>query len=224
MIVSVIFAVFLAAAISCYISGAVKKIRLLEIIPLSLCIPFMAGIAVPLLFLHLPDSHHILSISTLSVIFAEIMILLKIFKPFKSPIFEKIALCLSLTFWILIYNSIFNIYRCHLAINITFTVLWVIFFLFFVIKTHLKKPLELLEFLLLTVFTMSLFYICLASIIYGHTLDTLFYFIGCSAFVFYTGFNLIDSKSEKPAFLLLENMLVIFGTLFMYTGTVLMHF
>lgn len=224
MIVSVIFAVLLAAALSCYISGAVKKIRLLEIIPLLFCIPFMAGIAIPLLYMDLPDSHHIMSISTLAVFFAELMMFIKVFKPFKSDILEKLILCASLTAWIFIFNSIFNIYRSHLAINIIFTVLWILFFLFFLIKTRIKKIPDIFEFLLLTVFSMSLFYICIVSIIYGHTLDSLFCFVGCSAFVFYSGFNLIDSKSDIPPFLLMENMLIIFGTLFMYTGTVLMHF
>lgn len=224
MIVSVIFAVLLAAAISCYVSGAVKRIRLLEIIPFSLCIPFMAGVACPLLIISLPDSHHILSISSMAVFFAEIMILLKIFKPFKTNIFEKLALCLSLTFWILIFKSIFNIYRCHIAINIIFTALWILFFLFLMIKTHLKKLFEIFESLILTVFSMSLFYICLVSIIYGHTLDTLFCFLGCSSFVLYTGFNIFDSKAENPKFLMLENILLLLGTFFMYSGTVLMHF
>ena len=217
MIVSVIFAVLLAAAISCYVSGAVKRIRLLEIIPFSLCIPFMAGVACPLLIISLPGSHYFLSFSSMAV-------LLKIFKPFKTNIFEKLALCLSLTFWILIFKSIFNIYRCHIAINIIFTALWILFFLFLMIKTHLKKLFEIFESLILTVFSMSLFYICLVSIIYGHTLDTLFCFLGCSSFVLYTGFNIFDSKAENPKFLMLENILLLLGTFFMYSGTVLMHF
>jgi len=226
MIVSVIFAVLLAAAFACYVSGNLKKIRLLEIISLSLCIPFMAGVAFPLLILHFPDSHHIMSISGMAIFFAEIMILLKALKPMKNNFLEELCLIISLVFWILIYNSIFNFYRCHIAIDIVFTILWLFYFIFFVVKTHLKKFIPIAEFLVMTAFTMSLFYICLASIIYGHTLDTLFCFIGSSAFVFYTGFNLIDqnNESEKKPFQLLENLLIILGTLFMYAGTVLMHF
>lgn len=219
-----IFAVLFCTAFALFITGSVKKMELMEKVSLGFCIPLEASIADSILFLKLPDSHHVLIISFFAVIFTEALLILTLLKPFKNQIIEKLLFLVSTTFWISIFNSIFYIYRCHIVINILFTVIWIAFFLFFVLKSRLKDIKKIAEFFLVTCFSISLFYICFVSVLYEHSLDSLFCFIGSAALVIYCGFDLWNSIKAKPVYSILKKLLLVFGTFFILAGTVLLQF
>lgn len=225
MIVSVIFSILFLISIALYIIGSAQKLPVLEKTAYCFSIPMVFGIAIPLQLMHLPDSLHTMVISLFAVFFSSGLGLIKLFRPNTLRILKNIFFILTIVFWLLIYHSVFFIYRINILLTILFSVLCVSNILFFLIKLHIKKIKEIISFIINSLISCLLFYICSVTLIYGHTTYSILCFIGSIGYVIYPTFMLLKENTQTNIKSVLpDNLIFIISTLFMYGGTVLMQF
>lgn len=107
-----IFTGLLGINLILYIVGMVQRLRILEKVTRVLFVPFIAGIIHSILAAYLPDSYHIMFISSFAFGTAAVFMLLTLADKTK---FVKIAeeFCYALTqlFWFLLTVSVYRIFR-----------------------------------------------------------------------------------------------------------------
>lgn len=224
MVVSVIFAVLFLTAIALYITGSVKKSIFLEKIPLAISVFLMEGISLPVLISRIPDSLHTAIISSLALICTGLYVILKNIPLIKSKILENAALLGFYFFWIVLFNSIFFIYRVHISISITYGVLFIAVVLFLILKLHIRNLKEAGKILIAAIFSGSLFFISLVTLVYEHNFYSILCFIGSAGLTAANILKLMNSKNEKNQTSLPDNLVLICSTGVLLAGTVLMLF
>ena len=106
-----IFTGLLVADIVLYIFGVVKNIALMEKIAGSFLIPFAAGIIISILTEFLPDSHHIIYISSFAFLFASLNVAAIYGKKNIFRYFCKLFFVLAVFVWTMLIVSVYRIYR-----------------------------------------------------------------------------------------------------------------
>ena len=132
-----IFTGLLAVDLILYIVGLVQRIVPLEKTARSLFIPFVCGIISSILTNYLPDSHHILLISSLAFTAATLCMISTIKKNKFSKFCEHFLFFLTEAFWLWLIASV---YRIHKVSNLLFILAGIVFIAgFVVISIFIKK-------------------------------------------------------------------------------------
>ena len=132
-----IFSGLLAVALVLYIVGLVQRIVPLEKTARSLFVPFICGFISALLTNYLPDSHHIIFISSLALSAASLCMISTLKKTRFCKFAEHFLFLLTESFWLWLICSVYRIFKVS---NLIF-ILSGIFFLagFIVICVFIKK-------------------------------------------------------------------------------------
>lgn len=193
MIVSVIFAVFLFAAVVLYTTGYVKKINKMQFITLPLILPFSLGTVIPLYLMKLPDSIHIMVLSILAVVSAVVNLVLTETKVKYRDHLENLFKLICVILWIHCFYSVFFVYRislvCVILTGLVYIALTVASIIFFKLKNFKK----LIVFLLVVSLSWFLNFLTLSNLIYS---GKLYFISGLFASLFMVASNTLSFSSE----------------------------
>ena len=106
-----IFTGLLVADIVIFIVGIIKNIALMEKIAGCFLIPFAAGIIISILTEFLPDSHHIIFISSFAFLFASLCVASVFGKKNVFKYLCKLFFVLAVCIWTMLIVSVYRIYR-----------------------------------------------------------------------------------------------------------------
>ena len=132
-----IFTGLLAVALVLYIVGLVQRIIPLENTARSLFVPFAAGIIISLLINYLPDSHHIIFISSIAFGAATLCMISTLKKNKFCKFSEHFLFLLTESFWIWLICSVYRIFKVSKIIYILAGIVFLAGFI--VISIFIKK-------------------------------------------------------------------------------------
>lgn len=224
MVVTVIFSVLFLTAVSLYITGSAKKIIPMEKTAFISSVPFLSGIAVPLIYSKLPDSMLSLFISSIAISITFLLVIIKSFKALKIRFLEKILFLSAIGTWIFLFYSIFYLYQVHTISQIVLLVLVLALLIFTLLKLKIKSFTQIVKCFLLIAAPSILLFISLFTLVYAKNLYSILCFLGSLMLTGFAEYYIFREKSEKPLPSLWENLLLLAGTGLLYAGTVLMHF
>ena len=180
-----------------YIVGQVQRIRALEKVARGLFVPFIAGIIHSILALYLPDSYHIMFISSFAFGAAAVFMLLTLGdknKFLKST--EEFFYVLTQLFWLLLIISVYRIFNVPQWL---FIISGAVYFAgFIVICIFIKKQsfAKYASAIILYVISTALGITSLVSLIYEKRLFALLMLLG--TLVFMAGTVLTIFQKTRP--------------------------
>ena len=223
-----IFTGLLVVTLILYILGQVNRIMALEKIARVLFMPFIAGIILSILTVYLPDSHHILVLSTFAYAAATLFMLntLKDKKRFLKMT-EGLFFILNQSMWGMLIFSVYRIYRVPTFVYI---IAGIIYLAGFIVLCILVKKQSLVKYtgaLILYAFSAYLGLTTLLSLIYEKRLFSVLMFTGSIAYMLETLFIIIQRTrpfdiTEKTEKFVITIMTVCTAAL-MGAGAVLMQ-
>lgn len=102
-----------------------KKLPLIVRILSSLVLPIVTGVAIYFLSLFLPDSRHIITISSFGNFFAILSTVLFLFDENKLLRYlARSALFISIVFWITLFFNVFYIYHVSILLSVILAILY----------------------------------------------------------------------------------------------------
>lgn len=211
-----------------YIVGLVQRIRALEKVARVLFVPFVAGIIHSILAVYLPDSYHILFISSFAFMAATAFMLLTLGDKNKFvKTLEEFFYVLTQILWLLLIVSVYRIFKVQ---EWLFIVSGTVYFAGFVVicifikkQAFTKYASALILYVVSTAFGMT----TLISLVYEKRLFAVLMLLGTLVYMFGTvliifqktrPFN-ISEKVEK----LLITITTVCATALMGTGAILMQ-
>lgn len=192
MIISVIFSVFLFAAVVLYTTGYVKKIKKMQFIALPLILPFSLGTVIPLYLMKLPDSIHIMVISILAVLSADVNLVISETKLKYKDHLENLFKVICVILWIHCFYSVFFVYRISLILVILTGLFYIALIFFSVFFFKLKNLRKLIVFLLISALTCFLNFLTLSNLICSGKLYFIaglfasLFMLACNTLIFYS--------------------------------------
>ncbi|MBO4532959.1 MAG: hypothetical protein J5726_04590 [Treponema sp.] len=223
-----IFAGLLGVNLILYIVGMAQRLGALEKVARVLFVPFVVGIIHSILAVHLPDSYHILFISSFAFLAAAAFMLLTLGDKNKFiKLLEESFHALTQIIWLLLIVSVYRIYRVPQWI---FIISGAVYFAgFVVICIFIKKQSFARYFsaILMYAFSTAFGITTLISLIYEKRLFGVMMFIGSLVYMFGTVLIIfqrnrpfaISEKVEK----LLVTITTVCATALMGTGAILMQ-
>lgn len=174
----------------------IKQVKMVQ--DISSIVPIILAEIVNILFLlsFVPDSYHILKLSTLAFSFASIAQFLSTFiTNKKGNIAMGLSFLLSLFFWIILYKSVFYIYRVPVWINIiaasSYFVIFLLLFLIFIKKQNST----FYVFAILSVILVSFLHYCaFVSLCFMPVNYNIIKFIGITILLGYVVFGILNNS------------------------------
>lgn len=223
-----IFSSLLGVNLILYIVGQIQRIRALEKTARGLFVPFLAGIILSILALYLPDSYHIMFISSFAFGAAAVFMLLILGdknKFIKST--EEFFYALLQLLWLLLIISVYRIFKVPQWL---FIISGAVYFAgFIVICIFIKKQsfAKYVSAIILYVVSAALGITSLVSLIYEKRLFAVMMFISSLVFMFGTVLTIFQKTrpfaiTEKTEKLLITIAVVTANALF-GVGAILMQ-
>lgn len=223
-----IFTSLIAVDLILYILGMGKNILALEKVARCLFVPFISGIIHSILAVYLPDSYHIMFISSFAFVATIIYVLFTLGDKNKFlKVAEELFYSASQVIWLLLIISVYRIFRIP---HWVFIIAGIFYFAgFIVICIFIKKQtfFKYASSFILYAFPVLLGVTTLISMIYEKRLFAVIMFISSLVFMFGTVFMIfqntrpfaIREKAEK----FLYTITIVLATALMGTGALLMQ-
>ena len=201
-----IFTGLLVVDVILYIFGLIQRLRPLEKTARGLCIPFIAGIILSILYEFLPDSHHIILISSLAFSAASLFMVSTLNDKNRFVKFiEHFLFLLIEAFWFLLIASVYRIYKVP---AIFFILAGIVFIAGFVVVCIFIKKQPVAKYLAAIIQYGASAIFCsttLVSLIYEKRVFAILFFVGSLVTVCHVIFEIfqrtrpfaINEKTEK---------------------------
>jgi hypothetical protein len=201
-----IFTGLLVVDVILYIFGLIQRHRPLEKTARGLCIPFIAGIILSILYEFLPDSHHIILISSLAFSAASLFMVSTLNDKNRFVKFiEHFLFLLIEAFWFLLIASVYRIYKVP---AIFFILAGIVFIAGFVVVCIFIKKQPVAKYLAAIIQYGASAIFCsttLVSLIYEKRVFAILFFVGSLVTVCHVIFEIfqrtrpfaINEKTEK---------------------------
>ena len=207
-----IFTGLLVVDVILYIFGLIQRLRPLEKTARGLCIPFIAGIILSILYEFLPDSHHIILISSLAFFAASLFMVSALNDKNRFVKFiEHFLFLLTEAFWFLLIASVYRIYKVP---AIFFILAGIVFIAGFVVVCIFIKKQPVAKYLAAIIQYGASAIFCsttLVSLIYEKRVFAILFFVGSLVTVCHVIFEIF--QRTRP-FAINEKIEKIFVTLF----------
>lgn len=123
MVISIIFSVITLSLFITYTVGYIRKSPLLKKISYPLIFLSFSGILIPLFIEKLPDSQHVMVLSSEALFFAFLLSISSQIEKFKRIRFQFPLIFAEICFWVLIFASILYFFNVHTSISVIFAIL-----------------------------------------------------------------------------------------------------
>lgn len=223
MVISIIFSVITLSLFITYSVGYIRKSPLLKKISYPLIFLSFSGILIPLFIEKLPDSQHVMVLSSEALFFAFLLSISSQIDKFKRIRFQFPLIFAEICFWVLIFASIFYFFNVHTSISVIFAILCFVGYVFFLLKFQIKKIRDMLILLFEAAISFSIVYIAFISLLYSHKLYSILIFLGSLGLPSYLGLKtVVITKDFRFSQIFIELILLI-STALLYAGAYLIR-
>ena len=211
-----------------YIIGWVRNIKAMEKTSRALFIPFLSGIIISLLTGYLPDSHHIIFISSFAFAAAALYMIFTLKEKNKFFKFgEHFFFLLTEVFWFLLIVSVYRIYKIpdifFLLSGIVFIAGFVVICVFIKKQSLFKYAASIIQYFFAAVFCTT----ALISLVYEKRVFGILIFLGALTTLCHVIFEIfqrtrpfaISEKTEK----IIVTLLAVCSNALMGAGAILMQ-
>lgn len=224
MIISLIFSGFLLIDLVVYLVSFFKNKNLSEKISLFIFLPLTYGITIPFFKASLPDSMNTMIFSSIAVLFASLIPLLRTIKFKSNTRLVKLSLLLSLFFWFLLYQSSFYLYRMPVFAGLIVLAVFLGVFVFFLFKLHINKIHEGFTFFVILGVSFAVVFISLTTLLFSKNLSGILCFSGAVILSVYAVSRKISEKKVTRFSPMINNLLLFTGTSLLSASAVLLQY
>lgn len=175
-----------------------KEMYLHERITEALIIPFTAFLSFSTMALYLPDSIHIITLSTISYVFCTACLILFYF---DDKLFCRIAtrclFLLTVFVWLILFKSTFYIYKTNVALLITSLIIYLGVYVFVLIKAK-RKSFTYYLYTFISIILCATLHLCATITLFaGKKLYSVILFIGTTEYFALGAYYLITYNKES---------------------------
>ena len=161
----------------------------------SLVVPIIAGVTIFILTLYLPDSLHIIKISSFGYFFAALSTALFLFEEVKHiRYYARLSLFASVVFWIILFFNVFYLYHIPTALTVSLIIFYTAVSITLSIFIGRQRPMVYF-WVTVSVFVGGFFgYLTFVTMVYSHRLYSILLFASATFLLAMVFYYMIDIK------------------------------